>query len=179
MGFSTGSLEGVQSVLVYLVIYLVTSICAWAFILSLNFRRKKDTFQESSYRPFYISQLNGLGVIYPLVAFTFTIVIFSIAGTPPLAGFLAKIGVFFAAIESSLYLLAIVGVLRSVISAFYYLRFIKVMYFDLPQSLVLIDRIDKEKSIILGRSFFFLSFFFFWPGPLLLLVHEVSLWVIL
>ena len=88
-------------------------------------------------------------MIYPLVAFTFTIVIFSIAGTPPLAGFLAKIGVFFAAIESSLYLLAIVGVLRSVISAFYYLRFIKVMYFDLPQSLVLIDRIDKEKSIIL------------------------------
>jgi len=111
----------------------------------------------------------------PLLAFTFAVIMFSIAGTPPLAGFLAKIGVFFAAIESSLYLLAIVGVLTSVVSAFYYLRFIKVMYFDLPQKLILIDRIDKEKSLILGGSFFFLILLFFWPSPLFLLAHEVSL----
>jgi NADH-quinone oxidoreductase subunit N len=103
---------------------------------------------------------------------------FSIAGTPPLAGFVAKITIFFSAIERSLYGLAIVGVLTSVLSAFYYLRFIKTMYFDKAKSWVLIETIDKEKSFLLGGSFFFLVFFFIYPSPLLLMAHELSLWVL-
>jgi NADH-quinone oxidoreductase subunit N len=174
LGFGTGTIEGVQAVFVYLLIYLITSVCAWSFILALRVRQKN----HSSTRPFYIRQLNGLGVTSPLLAFTFSILMFSIAGTPPLAGFVAKITIFFSAIERSLYGLAIIGVLTSVLSAFYYLRFIKTMYFDKAKSWVLIETIDKEKSFLLGGSFFFLVFFFIYPSPLLLMAHELSLWVL-
>jgi len=143
VGLGTGTVEGLQSVIIYLFIYLVTTLCAFAFVLSIQVRRRTseanvkeglDTTVQNlvpaSNQAFYLHQLNGLGAVNPLLAFTFAIMMFSIAGTPPLAGFMAKILVFFSAIERSFYLLAIVGVRTSVISAFYYLRFIKIMYFD-------------------------------------------------
>jgi NADH-quinone oxidoreductase subunit N len=174
LGFGSGTIEGVQAVFVYLVIYVITSICAWGFLMSLQVRNR----QHSSSRSLYIRQLNGLGVTSPLLAFTFAILIFSMAGTPPLAGFIAKMTIFFAAIERSLYGLAIVGILTRVLSAFYYLRFIKNMYFDVPQKWVLLETIDKEKTFLMGGSFLFLVFFFLYPSPLLLLSHEIALWVL-
>jgi NADH-quinone oxidoreductase subunit N len=174
LGFGSGTIEGVQAVFVYLVIYIITSICAWSFLLSLQIRNS----QHNRNRSLYISQLNGLGISRPLLAFTFSILMFSIAGTPPLAGFVAKMTIFFAAIESSLYGLAVIGILTRVLSAFYYLRFIKTIYFDVSQNWVLLETIDKEKTFLIGGSFFFLIFFFLYPSPLLLLSHEIALWVL-
>jgi NADH-quinone oxidoreductase subunit N len=117
-----------------------------------------------------------LGKSNPLLAFTLAITIFSIAGTPPLAGFIAKILIFFSAIERSLYSLAIIGVLTSVLSAFYYLRFIKLIYFDNTiKSKFSLMPIDKEKSFILGFTVLFLIFLFLFPRPLFFYLHSLSL----
>jgi len=188
VGLGTGTVEGLQSVIIYLIIYLITRLCAFAFVLSVRVRRRTsdsnieeglDTsvrnLVPSSNRAFYLHQLNGLGRVNPLLAFTFAIIMFSIAGTPPLAGFMAKMLVFFSAVERSFYLLAIVGVLTRVVSAFYYLRFVKVMYFDPRNEWVIFEQTDKEKSLVLGFTFFVLLFLFLYPRPLFLLAHEARL----
>jgi len=173
LAFGTGTREGLQAILVYIFIYLITSICVWSFILALNLRKKNRIK-----KPFFISELNGLGISNPLLAFTLTIVIFSMAGTPPLAGFIAKLNIFFCAIESSLYILSFLGVITSVLSAFYYLRFIKIIYFDNSKAWTLVDKINKDKSIFIGLSLFFLLFLFIFPSPLLILSHEIAIWVL-
>lgn len=188
VGLGTGTVEGLQSVMIYLFIYLITTLCAFAFVLSVRVRRRSSqtnteeglettvrNLVPTSNRAFYLHQLNGLGRVNPLLAFTFAIMMFSIAGTPPLAGFMAKMLVFFSAIERSFYLLAVVGVLTSVISAFYYLRFIKVMYFDPRTEWVVFEQTDKEKSLVLGATFLVLIFLFIYPRPLFLLAHEAGL----
>jgi len=172
LGLRTGTIEGLQRVLIYLIIYLITSLCVWSFILSIRFQKTNKTL-------LYIRELNGLGKTNPLLAFTLAIIIFSIAGTPPLAGFLAKILVLFSAIESSLYSLAIVGVITSVLSAFYYLRFIKIIYFDFVQKTSSLFTIDKEKSYLIGFSLLFIVFLFLYPSPLITCLHYFSLWFIL
>ena len=115
---------------------------AWTLILSLEL--------ESHGRGTYFTDLSYLSRINPLLAITFTMTLLSMAGVPPLAGFCAKMYVFFAAMEGSMYLLALVGVLTSVIGAFYYIRFIKIMYFEKLVSWSFFDQISREKSIILG-----------------------------
>ena len=173
LAFGTGTSEGLQSILVYIFIYLITSICVWSFILSLNLRK-----DNKNKKPFFISELNGLGVSNPLLAFTLTVIMFSIAGTPPLAGFIAKLNIFFCAIESSLFVLSFLGIITRCLSAFYYLRFIKIMYFDTSKSWTLVDKIDKDKSIFIGASLFFLVLLFIFPSPLFILSHEIAVWVL-
>ena len=98
------------------------------------------------------------------------------AGVPPLAGFYAKVYVFFSALEISLNLLVIVGILLSVVSAFYYLRFIKIVYFDTnSNSLFLTQTIDLKKAYLLGMTFYFILFLFIRPEPIFLFVEKVSL----
>ena len=111
----------------------------------------------------------------PLLAFTVTVTLFSIAGIPPLAGFYSKAYLFFAAMISSMYLLAIVGVLTSVISCFYYIRVIKIMYFEKPKSYCSFSRITKQNSLVLGFTLFFIIFFMAYPTPLFLVSHKVAL----
>ena len=86
--------------------------------------------------------------INPLLALTFTAIMFSSAGVPPLSGFLAKMYVFFAAMEGSMYLLAVVGVLTSVIGAFYYIRFIKIMYFEEVKQWTFLRRLDEQSLVL-------------------------------
>jgi NADH-quinone oxidoreductase subunit N len=98
------------------------------------------------------------------------------AGVPPLAGFYAKVYVFFSALEISMNILVILGILMSVISAFYYLRFIKIVYFDTsPSSLFLTQSIDLKKAYLLGITFYFILFLFIRPDPILLFVERLSL----
>jgi NADH:ubiquinone oxidoreductase subunit 2 (subunit N) len=99
----------------------------------------------------------------------------SMAGVPPLAGFCAKMYVFFAAMEGSMYLLALVGVLTSVIGAFYYIRFIKIMYFEKLVSWSFFDQISREKSIILGFTTLFILTFFLYPSTLMITAHQLAL----
>ena len=124
VGLSAGTLIGVKGVILYMTIYLAMTLGTFAVILAM--RRKDEGNVEA------IEDLSGLSSTNPIMATVLTILMFSLAGIPPLAGFWAKWYVFLAAVEAGLYPLAIIGVLASVVGAFYYLRIIKVMWFDEP-----------------------------------------------
>nr|WP_244501023.1 NADH-quinone oxidoreductase subunit N [Methyloceanibacter marginalis] len=155
VGLAPGTAEGVQGVIVYLAIYLVMTSGTFAFILSL--RRDGKMVEE-------ISQLSGLSRTSPLMALMLAILLFSLAGIPPLAGFFAKFYVFLAAIESGLYALAVIGVLLSVVGAFYYLRIVKIMYFDEPVESF--EPMPRILAAVLGTSGVLILFFFIYPAPL-------------
>jgi NADH-quinone oxidoreductase subunit N len=155
VGLAPGTAEGVQGVIVYLAIYLVMTLGTFAFILSL--RRDGKMVEE-------ISQLSGLSRTSPLMALMLAILLFSLAGIPPLAGFFAKFYVFLAAIESGLYALAVIGVLLSVVGAFYYLRIVKIMYFDEPVESF--EPMPRILAAVLGTSGVLILFYFVYPAPL-------------
>jgi NADH-quinone oxidoreductase subunit N len=123
VGLSTGTPEGIQGVLIYLAIYVPMTLGSFACILAM--RRGGNHVED-------IAELSGLARRQPMLAFMLAILLFSMAGIPPLAGFFAKFYVFLAAIQSGLFWLAVVGVVTSVISAFYYLAIISKMYFQEP-----------------------------------------------
>ena len=123
-GISTGTNLGIQSTIIYLTIYLIMNIGAFGFILMM---KRENTYYEN------INELSGLSNNHPILALGFLIILFSLAGIPPLAGFFAKFYIFMAVIESEMYTLAIIGLITTVISAFYYLRIIKIIYFDKPK----------------------------------------------
>jgi NADH-quinone oxidoreductase subunit N len=123
LGLAAGTAAGVEGVLIYLLIYLVTGAGTFACILAM---RRDGEMVET------IGDLAGLAHTQPKLAFAFAMFMLSLAGIPPLAGFFAKFYVFMAAIEAHLYTLAIIGVVTSVVGAFYYLRIVKIIYFDEP-----------------------------------------------
>ena len=123
-GIATGTNAGVQSAIIYLTIYLVMNLGAFGCIFMM---RRENIFYEN------INDLSGLSKNHPLLALCFLIILFSLAGIPPLAGFFAKFYVFVAVVEVEMYALAIIGLVTTVVSAFYYLRIIKIIYFDKPK----------------------------------------------
>ena len=124
VGLSAGTVDGVAGVAIYMVIYLVTTLGAFACVLSMQ--RGGHYYED-------IDDLAGLSKTNPALAFALAMIMFSLAGIPPLAGFFAKWYVFAAAVNSGLYALAVTGVVASVVGAFYYLRIVKIMYFDEPK----------------------------------------------
>ena len=120
-GLATGTLNGISATLSYILIYVVMNIAAFTCILF--FSRNKIYFED-------IRDLGGLSKNHPVISICFCIILFSLAGIPPLAGFFAKFYIFKAVIDSQMYTLAIIGLLSSVVAAFYYLRVIKIIYFD-------------------------------------------------
>ncbi len=157
VGLAAGTEIGVRGVLIYLSIYLVMNIGTFACILCM--RRGGRMVEE-------IDDLAGLGKTHPLLAATLVVFMFSLAGIPPLAGFFGKLYVFLAAIESGLYLLAILGVIASVVGAFYYLRIIKIMYFD--EALDALDKpIGRDLLAVIGVSALIIILFFAYPGPVI------------
>jgi len=155
IGLAAGTAEGAQGVLVYMAIYVAMTLGAFAVILAI--KRDGHAFEE-------ISDFAGLSRTNPLLAFFFAMFLFSLAGAPPLAGFFAKWYVFVAAIKAGLFTLAVIGVLTTVIGAFYYLAVIKVMYFDDP--LAKLDPTRVEVSTVVAVTGLFNILFFFYPGPL-------------
>ena len=123
-GISTGTNSGIQSTIIYLIIYLIMNLGAFGCLLMM---KRENVFYED------INDLSGLSKNHPILALSFLVIFFSLAGIPPLAGFFAKFYVFMAVIESKMYTLAIIGLLTTVISAFYYLRIVKIIYFDKPK----------------------------------------------
>ena len=118
-----GSEKGIQAVVFYLAIYLVMTLGVFAIILLM---KRRDVMVES------VSDLAGLARSQPMMAFALLLFMFSLAGIPPLAGFWGKLYIFIAAVEAKLYVPAVLGVLASVVASYYYLRIVKVMYFDEP-----------------------------------------------
>ncbi|BAE51578.1 NADH:ubiquinone oxidoreductase subunit 2 [Paramagnetospirillum magneticum AMB-1] len=156
VGIAAGSTLGIQGVLIYLAIYLFMNVGAFAVILSM---RQKGRMVEG------IDDLAGLSKTHPMMAFVMAVLMFSMAGVPPLAGFWGKFYVFMAAIESGLYTLSILGVLSSVVSTYYYLRIVKVMYFDEP-----VEAFDKpvgtSMTLVMAVSTIVILAFTLIPAPL-------------
>ncbi|WP_163269619.1 NADH-quinone oxidoreductase subunit NuoN [Chelativorans alearense] len=154
VGLSANSPEGVRGVVIYMLIYLAMTLGTFAFILAM---RRNETNVEQ------IDDLAGLSATNPMMATIMTILMFSLAGIPPLAGFWAKWYVFLAAINAELYWLAVIGVLASVVGAYYYLRIIKVMWFDEPVGAF--QPMAGELRFVLGLSGAFVLFYVFFGGP--------------
>jgi NADH-quinone oxidoreductase subunit N len=155
VGLAAGTPEGAQGVLVYIAIYVSMTLGSFAVILAM--KRNGQPVED-------ISDLSGLSRTNPLLAFVFAMLLFSLAGIPPLAGFFAKWYVFVAAIKAGLFTLAVIGVVTSVVGAYYYLSIIKVMYFDEP--LGQFDPMRMELRTVLAVAGLFNIFFFVYPGPL-------------
>lgn len=154
VGLAANSEAGVRGVVIYMLIYLVMTLGTFAFILAM---RRKDGNVEQ------ISDLAGLSSTNPMMATILTILMFSLAGIPPLAGFWGKWYVFLAAMDAKLYALAVIGMLASVVGAYYYLRIIKIMWFDEPVGGF--QPMAGELRLVLGLSGAFVLFYVLIGGP--------------
>jgi NADH-quinone oxidoreductase subunit N len=156
VGLAAGTAEGIQGVLVYLAIYLAMTVGTFAVILTM---RRDGGMVEN------ISDLSGLARTNPALAFFLALLLFSLAGIPPLAGFFAKYYVFLGAIKAGLFTLAVIGVLASVVGAYYYLVIVKTMYFDEPAPGF--KPMPGELRAVLGVAGLFNLLFFVYPAPLI------------
>jgi NADH-quinone oxidoreductase subunit N len=156
VGLSAGTETGVSGVVLYMTIYMVMTLGTFACIMAM--RREDGTYVET------VEDLAGLSSTKPFMALVLTALMFSMAGIPPLAGFFAKYFVFVAAIEAKLYALAIIGVLSSVVGAYYYLRIVKLMWFDEPKGQF--ARVSGELRLIFGLSGLFVVAYVLIGGPI-------------
>jgi NADH-quinone oxidoreductase subunit N len=154
VGLASGTVEGAQGVLMYAVIYVAMTLGAFAVIIAM--KRNGRAVEQ-------ISDFAGLSRTNPLLAFMFAMILFSLAGVPPLAGFFAKWYVFVAAIKADLFTLSVIGVLTSVVGAYYYLSIVKTMYFDEPAGQV--DPVRVEVRAVLAVSGLFTILFALVAGP--------------
>ncbi|MDC0974871.1 NADH-quinone oxidoreductase subunit NuoN [Candidatus Pelagibacter sp.] len=163
-GIASASNDGIQSSVIYLTIYIVMNLGLFSCLLML---RRNDNYYES------IDDLSGLSKNHPILSFSLLVILFSLAGIPPLAGFFAKFYIFKAVIEQSMYFLAIVGLLSTVIAAFYYLRIIKIIYFDLEK-----EKYDQDHSpwlkFSLILSTLLILFYFISPSQLVEVVSRIN-----
>ena len=164
-GLATGSNEGIQSSIVYISIYIIMNLALFSCLLML--KRNNEYYEE-------IEDLSGLSKNHPLLSLSLLIILFSLAGIPPLAGFFAKFYIFKAVIEQSMYFLAIVGLLSTVIAAFYYLRVIKIIYFDKEK-----EKYDQDHNIWLKFSLTFstilILLYFVSPSQLIDVVSRINI----
>ncbi len=164
-GLATVSNQGIQSSITYISIYLVMNL---AFFSCLFMLKRNDKYYEN------IEDLSGLSKKHPILSFSLLIVLFSLAGIPPLAGFFAKFYVFLAVIEQSMYFLAIVGLLATVVAAFYYLRIIKIIYFD-PEKEEYETSHNLGLKITLAISTIFILAYFIYPSGITEIVSKITM----
>ena len=163
-GLATGSNEGIQSTVIYLSIYLLMNLGIFSCIFMM---KRKDIFYED------IQDLSGLSKNHPIISFCLLVLLFSLAGIPPLAGFFAKFYVFMAVIKVEMYTLAIIGLITTVISAFYYLRIIKIIYFDDPKEIFEIDQ-NFGLKLSLFLSTIIILIYFIYPSFLIDMVSNIN-----
>ena len=164
-GLATGTNEGIQSSIIYICIYVIMNLAFFSCLLML---KRKDQYHED------IDDLSGLSKNHPLLSLSMLVVLFSLAGIPPLAGFFAKFYIFIAVVEQSMYFLAIVGLLSTVVAAFYYLRIIKIIYFDKEK-----EKYDSDHSLWLRFSLTFstilILLYFIFPTRLIDVVSKINI----
>ena len=164
-GLATGSNDGIQSSIIYISIYVIMNLALFSCLLML---KRNDQYYED------IDDLSGLSKNPPLLSLSLLVILFSLAGIPPLAGFFAKFYIFKAVIEQSMYFLAIVGLLSTVIAAFYYLRIIKIIYFDKEK-----EKYDEDHSLWLKFSLTFstilILLYFIFPSQLIDVVSRINI----
>ncbi len=164
-GISTGTIEGIQSSIIYITIYVIMNLALFCCLFML---RRNNNYFES------IDDLSGLSKNHPILSLSLLIILFSLAGIPPMAGFFAKFYIFMSVIEQSMYFLAIIGLLSTVIAAFYYLRIIKIIYFDPSR-----EKYETNHSfglkVSLLISTIFILFYFIYPNSLINLVSKINI----
>ena len=164
-GLATGTNEGIQSSIVYISIYIIMNLALFSCLLML---KRNNKYYED------IEDLSGLSKNHPLLSLSLLVILFSLAGIPPLAGFFAKFYIFKAVIEQSMYFLAVVGLLSTVVAAFYYLRIIKIIYFDKEK-----EKYDEDHSIWLKFSLTFstilILLYFIFPSQLIEVVSRINI----
>ena len=164
-GLATGSNEGIQSSIIYISIYVIMNLALFSCLLML--KRNNQYYEE-------IDDLSGLSKNHPILSLSLLAILFSLAGIPPLAGFFAKFYIFKAVIEQSMYFLAIVGLLSTVVAAFYYLRIIKIIYFDKEK-----EKYDQDHSLWLKFSLTFstilILLYFIFPSQLIDVVSRINI----
>jgi proton-translocating NADH-quinone oxidoreductase chain N len=166
-----GTLEGVQALFIYLLLYMIMTTNIFALLLAPLRRFRFQTLQRIK----YTTDLAMIGRTNPLFGINLAVCLFSIAGIPPLAGFYSKAFLFWSAISSSQYLGAFIGIISSVISCFYYIRIVNIMYFQAPKSPLTLSPISKGSSIIGGVTFLVLIGFMGYPVPLYVASHKIGL----
>ena len=164
-GVAVGTNDGIQSSIIYITIYVLMNLGLFSCLLML---KRDNQYYEK------IDDLSGLSKNHPMLAISLLIILFSLAGIPPLAGFFAKFYVFKAVIEQSMYFLAIVGLLSTVVAAFYYLRLIKIMYFDKEK-----EKYDTDHGFwlkfSLTTSTLLILIYFIFPGQLIEVVSRINI----
>tara|TARA_B100001057_G_scaffold244758_1_gene245018 strand:+ start:98 stop:1516 length:1419 start_codon:yes stop_codon:yes gene_type:complete len=164
-GLATGSNDGIQSSVIYITIYIFMNLGLFSCLLMM--RRNSEYFED-------IDDLSGLSKNHPLLSLSLLIILFSLAGIPPLAGFFAKFYVFKSVLEQSMYFLAIVGLLSTVVAAYYYLRIIKIMYFDKEK-----EKYDSDHSLWLKFSLtistLLILIYFVFPSQLIEVVSRINI----
>jgi NADH-quinone oxidoreductase subunit N len=164
-GLAVGSNNGIQSAVSYISIYIVMNLAFFSCLLMI---RRNDNYFEN------IEDLSGLSKNHPILSISLLIVLFSLAGIPPLAGFFAKFYIFMAVIERSMYFLAVIGLLSTVIAAYYYLRIIKIIYFD-PEK----EKYDSNHHLGLKLSLIistiFILFYFIYPSGLTEIISKINI----
>ena len=164
-GLASTSNEGIQGSIIYISIYVIMNLGLFSCLLMM---KRNNEYYEN------LEDLSGLSKNHPLLSLSLLVILFSLAGIPPLAGFFAKFYIFKAVIEQSMYFLAIVGLLSTVIAAFYYLRIIKIMYFDKEK-----EKYDEDQSSWLRFSLTFstllILLYFFSPSQLVEVVSRINI----
>ena len=163
IGLAAGTPEGIRGTLVYMVIYVFMTAGTFACIIAM--RRNGRAVEQ-------ISDLSGLSNTDPALALAMAIFMFSLAGIPLLSGFFAKLYIFLAAVQDGLWTLAVIGVLTSVVGSFYYIRVIKVMYFDAP--VAAFDPRPPSLSFVAAVTGLFTTFFFVFPGPVVVAAQAAA-----
>jgi NADH:ubiquinone oxidoreductase subunit 2 (subunit N) len=171
LSFSTGTSEGMQMMFYYLVIFMVAGVCFWAVFL---FVRQKQGFYFKKHNK-ELGDLVLLKESNPMIALILAMTLFSIAGIPPIVGFLAKIGIFLVVIRSSAYLISLISILFSVASTFYYIRLIKVLYFENILVGKLYFPISTKKSLLVAILALLLIILCMDPMIIYLLFHKATL----
>nr|YP_010134135.1 NADH dehydrogenase subunit 2 [Tryblionella apiculata]QWM93625.1 NADH dehydrogenase subunit 2 [Tryblionella apiculata] len=173
LSFSTGNVEGMQMMFYYLVIYMVSGLCFWSVYMFL--RQKRSFYFNKSNKE--LGDLVLLKESNPMLALILAITLFSIAGIPPMVGFLAKVGIFLVVVKSSAYLVSVFSILFSVISTFYYIRVIKILYFENTLVGKLYLPITTQKSLLISLLFLSLIILALDPMIIYLLFYKATLLV--
>ena len=170
IAFTTGTFEGIQILFCYLIIYSFSGLCVWSIFMLTRLKNDYTNKQNKD-----LTDLVLLGKSNKMLAIFFTTVLFSIAGFPPMIGFIVKISVFLSAIEASMYFVALLSILGSVIATFYYIRIIKILFFEQLLIGKLYYPINTSKSILVVLLFFLFLFLFTNPTLLFLFSYKLTL----
>ncbi len=164
-GLAVGTNSGIQNSIIYICIYIIMNLGVFCCLFMM---KRNDKFYDN------LDDLSGISKNHPIISFSLLILLFSLAGIPPMAGFFAKFYIFISVIEESMYFLAIVGLLSTVVAAFYYLKIIKIIYFDDAK-----QKYDDIKyfglKISLAISTLFILLYFIYPSVLINLVTKINI----